>query len=132
MDKRGRGSSQRSSTTPTWTRLIGAGVVNPGADATGGCADVTGGLTAPTKDVAHATGRGMAIDRGVEHLIHNQDGPIGLRNTHPADVTRERRRADRRLSTSRQRRPPRTAAVLPRGPPGGLHSRQHNDPYGVD
>lgn len=39
--------------------------------------------TAPTKAEAQARGRGMAIDRGVEHLVHNQDGQIGSRNTYP-------------------------------------------------
>jgi hypothetical protein len=28
-------------------------------------------------------GREMALDRGVEHFIHNQDGKIGERNTYP-------------------------------------------------
>lgn len=39
--------------------------------------------SAPTKADAQATGRQMAIDRGVEHVIHNQDGQIGERNTYP-------------------------------------------------
>ena len=39
--------------------------------------------TAPTKEQAQAAGRDMAIDRGVEHLIHNQDGTISARNTYP-------------------------------------------------
>ena len=39
--------------------------------------------TAPTKAEAQAKGREMAIDRGVEHVIHNQDGKIGGRNTYP-------------------------------------------------
>ncbi|ANY09722.1 hypothetical protein AFB00_02155 [Pseudonocardia sp. HH130630-07] len=30
-----------------------------------------------------AKGRDMAIKRGVEHIIHNQDGKIGERNTYP-------------------------------------------------
>lgn len=39
--------------------------------------------SAPTKADAQAAGREMAIDRGVEHVIHNQDGTIGARNTYP-------------------------------------------------
>lgn len=39
--------------------------------------------TAPTKSEAQSTGRDMALDRGVEHLIHRQDGTIGERNTYP-------------------------------------------------
>lgn len=39
--------------------------------------------TAPRKSEAQSTGRDMARDRGVEHLIHNQDGKIGERNTYP-------------------------------------------------
>lgn len=39
--------------------------------------------SAPTKAEAQAAGREMAIDRGVEHIIHNQDGQIGQRNTYP-------------------------------------------------
>jgi hypothetical protein len=39
--------------------------------------------SAPTKAKAQAQGRQMAIDRGVEHVIHNQDGTIGERNTYP-------------------------------------------------
>lgn len=39
--------------------------------------------TAPTKAESQATGRGMAIDRGQEHFVHNQDGKIGERNTYP-------------------------------------------------
>jgi hypothetical protein len=39
--------------------------------------------TASTKAEAQATGRDMAIERGVEHIIHNQDGQIGQRNTYP-------------------------------------------------
>ena len=39
--------------------------------------------SAPTKAEAQAKGRGMAIDRGVEHLIHNQNGRIAERNTDP-------------------------------------------------
>lgn len=36
-----------------------------------------------TKAEAQARGREMAIDRGVEHYIHNLDGQIGGRNTYP-------------------------------------------------
>lgn len=39
--------------------------------------------TAPIKSKAQSTGRDMARDRGVEHLIHNRDGTIGERNTYP-------------------------------------------------
>lgn len=39
--------------------------------------------TADTKSEAQARGRDMAIKRGVEHLVHNQDGKIGERNTYP-------------------------------------------------
>lgn len=39
--------------------------------------------TAPRKDEAQSTGRDMARDRGVEHLIHNRNGQIGERNTYP-------------------------------------------------
>lgn len=39
--------------------------------------------TAPTKQEAESVGRDMAIDRGVEHLIHRADGTIGERNTYP-------------------------------------------------
>lgn len=39
--------------------------------------------SAPTKAEAQASGRGMAIARGVEHVIHNQDGKISERNTYP-------------------------------------------------
>jgi hypothetical protein len=39
--------------------------------------------TSSTKAEAQATGRDMAIERGVEHVIHNQDGQIGQRNTYP-------------------------------------------------
>jgi hypothetical protein len=30
-----------------------------------------------------AKGRDMAAERGVEHIIRNQDGKIGERNTYP-------------------------------------------------
>lgn len=36
-----------------------------------------------TKADAQAEGRQIAIDRGVEHFIKNQDGTIGERNTYP-------------------------------------------------
>ena len=39
--------------------------------------------SASTKAEAQASGREMAIDRGVEHVIHKQDGTIGERNTYP-------------------------------------------------
>jgi hypothetical protein len=39
--------------------------------------------TADTKAEAQDTGRDMARDRGVEHIIRNMDGEIGARNTHP-------------------------------------------------
>jgi Uncharacterized protein conserved in bacteria (DUF2188) len=39
--------------------------------------------TAPTKAEAQARGREMAIDRGVEHVIHNETGQISERNTYP-------------------------------------------------
>jgi hypothetical protein len=39
--------------------------------------------SAPTKVEAQALGRELAIDRGVEHLIHNENGEIGARNTYP-------------------------------------------------
>lgn len=39
--------------------------------------------SAPTKEEAQGAGRDMAIDRGVEHVIHNQNGQIGSRNTYP-------------------------------------------------
>lgn len=39
--------------------------------------------SAPTKAEAQSTGRDMAIDRGVEHVIHNLNGEIGERNTYP-------------------------------------------------
>lgn len=38
---------------------------------------------APTKAEAQAKGRDMAIDRGVEHIVHKRDGKIGERNTYP-------------------------------------------------
>lgn len=39
--------------------------------------------SASTKAEAQGKGREMAIDRGVEHFIHKQDGQIGERNTYP-------------------------------------------------
>lgn len=39
--------------------------------------------TASTKAEAQSKGRDMALDRGVEHLVHNMDGEIGARNTYP-------------------------------------------------
>lgn len=39
--------------------------------------------SAATKAEAQAAGREMAIRRGVEHVVHNQDGRIGERNTYP-------------------------------------------------
>ena len=39
--------------------------------------------TAPTKAAAQALGREMAIERGVEHVIHKENGQIGERNTYP-------------------------------------------------
>jgi hypothetical protein len=39
--------------------------------------------TADTKAEAQAKGRDMAIGRGVEHVIHKQDGTIGEKNTYP-------------------------------------------------
>jgi len=35
------------------------------------------------KAEAQAEGRGMAIDRGVEHIIKKQDGTIQEKNTYP-------------------------------------------------
>jgi hypothetical protein len=39
--------------------------------------------SASTKAEAQADGRRMSIERGVEHVIHKQDGKIGERNTYP-------------------------------------------------
>lgn len=39
--------------------------------------------SAPTKAEAQATGREMAKERGVEHLIHDSKGKIAERNTYP-------------------------------------------------
>jgi hypothetical protein len=41
--------------------------------------------SASTKAEAVATGRQMARDRRVEHLIHNLDGTIGERNSYGND-----------------------------------------------
>ncbi|WP_330473547.1 DUF2188 domain-containing protein [Terrabacter sp. C0L_2] len=39
--------------------------------------------TYDTKRDAQSDGREMAINRGVEHVIHNRDGEIGAKNTYP-------------------------------------------------
>jgi hypothetical protein len=39
--------------------------------------------SAPTKAEAQADGRRMAIKRGVEHIVHKENGQIGERNTYP-------------------------------------------------
>lgn len=39
--------------------------------------------TSPTKAKTQAKGREMAIERGVEHIVHKQGGQIGERNTYP-------------------------------------------------
>jgi hypothetical protein len=39
--------------------------------------------SAPTKAEAQAEGRRMAIERGVEHVVHKENGQIGERNTYP-------------------------------------------------
>ena len=39
--------------------------------------------SASTKAEAQAAGRQMAIDRGVEHIVHREDGQIGQRNAYP-------------------------------------------------
>jgi hypothetical protein len=39
--------------------------------------------SAPTKVEAQAAERQMAIDRGVEHVVHKENGQIGERNTYP-------------------------------------------------
>ncbi len=38
-----------------------------------------------TKDEAVHKGREMAVERGVEHIIRNQDGKISERNTYPRE-----------------------------------------------
>lgn len=43
-----------------------------------------------TKQEAQAAGRASAIQNGVEHLIHNQNGQISMRNSYGNDP-RERR-----------------------------------------
>ncbi len=42
--------------------------------------------SAPTKAQAQAAGRQMAIDRGVEHVVHKENGQIGERNTYPRSL----------------------------------------------
>lgn len=37
--------------------------------------------SASTKAEAQAKGKEMATERGVEHVVHKQDGTIGERNT---------------------------------------------------
>jgi hypothetical protein len=39
--------------------------------------------TAATKAEAQVKGREMAIDREVEHVVHNEDGKISAKNTYP-------------------------------------------------
>ena len=39
--------------------------------------------SASTKAEAQALGREMAIERGVEHIVHKENGQIGARNTYP-------------------------------------------------
>jgi hypothetical protein len=39
--------------------------------------------SATTKAEAQAAGRQMAVERGVEHVVHRADGTIGERNTYP-------------------------------------------------
>lgn len=41
--------------------------------------------TAPTKAQAEQVGRKMAIQRKTEHIIKNQDGKIGSRNSYGHD-----------------------------------------------
>lgn len=38
-----------------------------------------------TKAEAQAAGREIAVNRGVEHLVHNQDGRIAQRNSYGND-----------------------------------------------
>ncbi len=47
---------------------------------------------ASTKAEAQAKGRTMAIERGVEHVIHKEDGQIGARNTYPRSRDLRRRK----------------------------------------
>jgi hypothetical protein len=42
--------------------------------------------TAVKKTESQAKGREMAINRKVEHLIHNKDGTIGQRNSYGHDL----------------------------------------------
>ena len=44
--------------------------------------------TFPTKAAAQAAGRKTAMRDKVEHLIHNQDGQVGERNSYGADPRR--------------------------------------------
>lgn len=39
--------------------------------------------TSDTKSETQSTGKDMAKERGVEHVIHKKDGTIGERNTYP-------------------------------------------------
>lgn len=39
----------------------------------------------PTKAAAQAAGRKTAISQKAEHIIHNKDGKIGLRNSYGND-----------------------------------------------
>lgn len=39
--------------------------------------------SASTRSEAESTGRDMAIERGVEHVIKKKDGTIGEKNTYP-------------------------------------------------
>jgi Uncharacterized protein conserved in bacteria (DUF2188) len=39
--------------------------------------------TATTKAQAQSKGREMAKERGVEHVVHKENGQIGERNTYP-------------------------------------------------
>lgn len=54
---------------------------------TGWANEVEGGQrvsnTGATKMEVQAEGRRMAIGRGVEHLVHRQDGTSGERSTYP-------------------------------------------------
>lgn len=43
-----------------------------------------------TKADAQATGREMAVDREVEHVIKNMDGKIGARNSYGNDPRRSK------------------------------------------
>ena len=48
------------------------------------------GKTYPTKEEAKSAGRQTAVNRRVEHLIHNQDGKIGARNSYGNDPRKSR------------------------------------------